>query len=164
VKIEGYRYFPEKRPVIPLPSSALVDRVPAPDVPMGLRLMRRSSSSSSVSTTEDFVIESLGDHYYFPPFGEVRNFLKTEPRIASLLFVACEAINTHFGNGTFATLRLSRGPDSACNNCREILVVIRSDRNAEETMTRLDSLNSDWWNENVPVEVRLKMLFMVEFA
>lgn len=163
MKIEGYRYFSKEQQASPLPSSVLMKLVPVPEVPMGLQLMRRSSSSS-VSTTEDFVIESLAGHYYFPPYDEVRDFLKAEPRVASSLFAAREAINRSFGDGTLATLRLSRPPYSSAVNSREILVIICSHRNAGETMAQLESFNFAWRNENVPVEIRLKMLFMVEFA
>ncbi|MCW3054636.1 MAG: hypothetical protein JWN14_3806 [Chthonomonadales bacterium] len=163
MRIERYRFLLTDQSVSPISSEELTGLVPAPQVPMALRLIGRSSSSS-ISTTEDFVIEALAQYYSFPAYGEVRNFLKVEPQVASLLFTVREAIDVHFGNGTLATLRLSRGFGSTLKNCREILVVIRSYRNAEETMAQLDSLSSAWWNKNVPTEVRLKMLFMVEYA
>ncbi|MCW3097295.1 MAG: hypothetical protein JWL77_2913 [Chthonomonadaceae bacterium] len=130
---------------------------------MGLQLIRRSSSSS-VSTTEDFVVESLAEHYSFPLYGDVRNFLKTEPQVASVLFTAREAIDVHFGNGTLAALRLSRGSDSNARTCRELLVIIRSFQSADETIVQLENFDNALWNENVSVEVRSKVLFMVEFA
>jgi len=101
--------------------------------------------------------------YRFRNYMEVTTFLLGEPQLLPVLFEAYWHIARCFDPRPQVVLEVAQDPDDDPDAPPQLLILIQTNLNAPEALSRLDALDRSWWLD-VPWEFRQHLVLDVEYV